>query len=186
MQRYIVKTAPASEPITLEEVKNHLKVDFSTDDTLIESLIVAARQYCENYTNRKLITQTIEEKFDGFPDDRFLNLSVPKVISITSVKYLDTSEVEQTFAAENYDLSSHQWPPFVLLKLNKNWPSVLGRRDVVTVEYVVGFGAASDVPAVIKSAMLLVIGDLYEKRTDSVKKLPTAAQHLLNQYRVGL
>lgn len=186
MKRYIVSVAPASEPLVLADVKNHLKVDYSTDDALITSLIVAAREYAENYTNRKFITQTIEEKFNAFPDVRWLNLSVPEVQSITSVLYLDADEVEQTFTSDDYVFTSHQWPAYILLKLNKSWPSVLNRRDVITVTYVVGYGAASDVPDAIKSAMLLIIGDLYEKRTDSVKKLPTAAQHLLSQYRVGL
>ena len=37
-----------AEPITLEEAKTHLRVDTNADDSLIEGLIAAARNHCEN------------------------------------------------------------------------------------------------------------------------------------------
>ena len=36
--------------LTLDEVKNHLRVDLDDDDALIENLIIAAQQYLENAT----------------------------------------------------------------------------------------------------------------------------------------
>lgn len=41
-----------TEPITLAEAKNHLRVMCDDEDTYIETLITAARQYAENYQNR--------------------------------------------------------------------------------------------------------------------------------------
>ena len=63
---YSVVTPAASEPITLEEAKNFLRVDGSDDDALIGALISAAREMCEQYTRRILVTTTIDEYFDGF------------------------------------------------------------------------------------------------------------------------
>ena len=51
-----VTTAPVNEPWTLSDVKNYLKVDTSADDTLITTLISAARQAAESYLNMALIT----------------------------------------------------------------------------------------------------------------------------------
>jgi len=48
---------PAVEPVTLEETKAHLRVEFADDDALIAGLIKAARDCAESATNRKLITQ---------------------------------------------------------------------------------------------------------------------------------
>ena len=49
-------SAPAGEPITLLEAKQHLRVDVDDDDALIGSLITAARQAAETRTGRQLMT----------------------------------------------------------------------------------------------------------------------------------
>ncbi len=53
-----VTSAPAVEPLTVAEAKAHLRVDHTSDDSYIESLIKAARVTCENFQNRAYITQT--------------------------------------------------------------------------------------------------------------------------------
>ena len=54
-----VITPPATEPITLNEMKLHSRIDGSDDDTLINALITAARMQIEQMANTKLITQTL-------------------------------------------------------------------------------------------------------------------------------
>jgi uncharacterized phiE125 gp8 family phage protein len=58
------------------------------------------------------------------------------------------------------------------------------RLNSVTVRYVVGYADAASVPAPLKQAMLLMIGDMYERRQDSIKQLPSASEYLMNPYRV--
>ena len=60
---YIVKVAPSTEPIALQDAKNYLRVDYPDDDTVISGLITRARAYAENITERALATQTIEQVF---------------------------------------------------------------------------------------------------------------------------
>ena len=67
-EKLALSAAPATEPITLTEAKLWLKVDDSTDDDLITALIIAARQACEDYTHRSLITQTWQMTLDRFPN----------------------------------------------------------------------------------------------------------------------
>jgi uncharacterized phiE125 gp8 family phage protein len=62
-----VETPPAIEPVTLTEAKQHLRVDIADDDTYIEALIVAARQYAEEYLDRALISQQLAVRMDTFP-----------------------------------------------------------------------------------------------------------------------
>ena len=87
-----IVTPAATEAITLSEAKNFLRVDHSDDDALISALISAARQMCESYTRRILVTTTIDEYFDKFPTNRWNNLSNllylsrGSVASISSVK----------------------------------------------------------------------------------------------------
>jgi hypothetical protein len=61
------ETAPAVEPVSVSEAKEHLRVDISDDDTYIGSLITAARKYCEEYLDRALVSQQLTMRMDTFP-----------------------------------------------------------------------------------------------------------------------
>ena len=78
-----VTTQPATEIFTLQEVKNYLKVDDSTEDTLISTLLQSARQAAESYLNQALITQTITEKYDRLSNPT-IYLSVSPVSAVSS------------------------------------------------------------------------------------------------------
>lgn len=180
---YKVTVKPSTEPITLEEAKNHLKVDVSDDDALITVLITAARESAEQYTNRALITQTIEEEFKCFED---ILLQRNPVQTVSSVTYTDTEEQEQTWDEENYSLFLTAEPAKILLKTGKSFPTdVVERDNAVKVTYIAGYTQASDVPKPIIQAMLLMIGKWYDNRADSIQKMPTASEFLLNNYRVS-
>lgn len=179
-----VTTAPVNEPWTLSDVKNYLKVDTSADDTLITTLISAARQAAESYLNMALITQTITEKLDRL-NSPTLYLSVSPVISVSNFQYADSQNTTQTFASTNYVVDTFSKPARLSLAYGKTWPTLYGNINDVTITYTAGFGTeASGVPTQIRQAMLMMIADSYDNREDYVKKMPTASQYLLNQYRV--
>ena len=58
---YSVKLGEAtgSEPCTLAECKSQLKIDFSTDDTLLTALITAARLEIEKYTGVSIVGREV-------------------------------------------------------------------------------------------------------------------------------
>lgn len=54
-------TSPATtELLALTDVKRYLRVDFTSEDTLITDLITDARRYAENLLHKSLCTQTIQ------------------------------------------------------------------------------------------------------------------------------
>lgn len=184
---YKITVQPAAEPVTLSEAKLHLKMDdISADDTLITSLITAARQWCERYCNRAFIEQTITQVYDCFPaSGDVIRLAVSPVGSITSVQYTDDNGDAQTWDSSNYILDSYTEPCEMSEAYNQTFPNTQDIKNAVTVTYVAGYGnAASDVPAPIKQAMLLMIGHLYMHREDTVSEKRTAAERLLNFWRV--
>ncbi|HOW32781.1 MAG TPA: head-tail connector protein, partial [Bacteroidales bacterium] len=63
-----LQTAAASEPVTTEELKAQLRITHSSQDTMLASLIKAARQRAEFYTRRALITSVWDLFLDSFPD----------------------------------------------------------------------------------------------------------------------
>ena len=181
-----VTTAPATEVWTLSEVKNYLKVDTSADDTLITTLLQSAREVAEKYLNQALITQTITEKLDRLSNPT-IYLSVSPVISVSSFQYADSQNTTQTYNASNYIVDTFEKPARLSLAYGKTWPTLYGNINDVTITYTAGYGStAASVPMQIRQAILMMIADSYDNREDYVKKLPTASEYLLDQYRVQL
>lgn len=193
-----LKTAPTTEPISLEEAKLHLRVatDQTDEDELIASLVVAAREHIETYTNRALITQTWYWKADAFPYwNAPIVLPRPPLSSITSVSYVDANGSTQTWAAgsSGYQLVKPTGPKAQYATI---WPSYQQiypvtryQPEAVTIEYVCGYGNETNVPESIKHAMKLLIGHLYENREAvtldaSPVELPLAIPALLGSYTV--
>lgn len=65
-------TPPTSEPLTLEEAKDWLRIDddITDDDASIWPLVRRARQWVENRTNRALMRQTWRLSLRSFYDTR--------------------------------------------------------------------------------------------------------------------
>lgn len=186
-----VITAPTTEPISTTEAKLYLKVDDSTDDTLIASLIKAVRQACEKYTGRQLITATLEANLDEFPDkseDYTFELYGCPVSKINSIKYYDSSDVLQTLSTSVYLADYVSEPSRVSLAIGQSWPDVSGRINAVVINYECGYGSASSVPDAIKAGLYLHLGHLYENRQDvtkeAVNELPFGSKSLYDFYRV--
>lgn len=182
-----VITAVATEPVTLQEARLHLRVisdpaDVTAhpDDTLIEANISAAREYCEHYTGRALAPQTLELALDAFPADG-IELNRSPVTSITSIKYMDADGVEQTLSTADYSLNDYGVTASVELAADTEWPETQDVSNAVKVRYVAGY---TEVPKTVKAAMLLLIGHLYENRQEGtafkVEQLPLGVKSLLN------
>ena len=179
-----VTTQPATEIFTLQEVKDYLKVDDSTEDTLISTLLQSARQAAESYLNQALITQTITEKYDRLSNPT-IYLSVSPVIAVSSFQYKDGVNTTQTYDASNYVVDTFIKPGRLALAYGSTWPTLYGNINDVTITYTAGYGTEpSGVPAQIRQAILLMVTDAYDNRQDYVKRLPTASEYLLDQYRV--
>lgn len=182
-----IVTAASEEPITLAEAKNFLRVDHSDDDTLINALITASRQMCEEYTRRILVTTTVDEYFDKFPHNSWDNLSNliylsrGPVASITSVKYVDEIGSEVTLTSDQYVTDLISEPARV--QSTAGWFAAAGVVNQVIVRYVVGT-AKSAIPKPLIQGMMLVVSELYDNRSNSVKRLPTASEYLWNPYRI--
>lgn len=79
----IKETVTGSEPLSAAEVNTYLKIDFTTDDTLIGTLITGVRQAIEQFTGRALVAKTIEY-FDDEIDEEII-LPFPDHSAVTEV-----------------------------------------------------------------------------------------------------
>jgi len=161
---YLV-TAPATEPVSLDEVRAQARAGVE-EDTYLATLGKAAREWAEAFTARAFITQTWELKLHCFPDGA-IELPKPPLVSVTSVTYLDTSNVEQTWHVSQYIVTGIA-AETARGKIQPEWgivyPSTLRVPDAVRVVFVAGYGAASLVPQGIKNALLLHAAEAFQNR----------------------
>lgn len=196
-----IDAAPV-ELLDLATVRTHLKIDTDTsgsppthpDDDLIIALITTARESVESYLDgRKVVNQDFEAVFDGFEDE--MGLQAWPVNSITSITYVDEDGATQTLSAGVYFLDNYDVPATVRLGWGQMWPAARPVANSVKVTFNAGStdGLSPDdypCPKVIKQAMLLTIGHLYENRQDVVStqryELPLGVKALLQPHRLEL
>ena len=184
----VITVEPAEEPVTTAEAKDHMRVDTSDDDTLIDGLITASRLYAENYTNRAFVTQTLAVRLDAFPASQ-INLPRAPAASVTSIQYIDGDGATQTWSSANYTVDAYSKPARVLPVYDEDFPSTRAEIDAVTVTFVAGYGGASAVPEGLKLAIKTLVGHWYENREGStyqhkVHLIPLAINALLTQFRI--
>lgn len=196
-----VTSAPAAEPLTRTEMKNYLKVPstVTADDDLIDSLILEARQFVERMTARALITQTITQYWDNWPDGK--NNSDPRVIlphvaplqSVISLSYIasgDTPASYTTWASTNYTVDNisgltGSGPARIVKNPGVSWPDLAEYYNAVKLVHLVGYGAsASAVPAPLLTAMRRLVGAWCYGRKGSFKDDAEMIQDLINPYKV--
>lgn len=147
-----------SQAVTTADAKAHLAVTHSSDDALIEALVLAAQAHVEQALGAPLSSEVWEQSTDGFPYGAIKLLKQP-LTEVASVKY-DVDGVETTLSTDDYrlDLAGRRvWT-------DEAWPAA---DDIasVRVQFTAGY---IDVPAPLKAAVLLLVGDLYANREAKV------------------
>jgi uncharacterized phiE125 gp8 family phage protein len=160
---FVLKTPPVLEPIGLDEVKAHSRIDLTDDDLLIQDKILAVRTLVELVYDLALMTQTWTMYLDWFPD--CIEIFKRPVQSVTSIKYLDAAGVSQTVSPALYWVDINARPPRIVRAQDANWPYVQPRPSAVAVEFVAGYGdKRENVPPHLISYLLIKTADYYEHR----------------------
>lgn len=180
-------TALGSEPVTLAEAKAHVRVDTTTEDSLIQGYIATAREWCEDYLDRSLVAQQLVMKLDVFPG--VIELPRPPMIAsgtATAVAITYTANSNGNTAAMSvaeYRVDRDSTPGTIAPPYSQSWPSHLPDRNSITVTWWAGYGDPAAVPQRVKSAILMCVHELYTKRGDG--SMPEAAMRLLDTVSWG-
>lgn len=158
-------TAPASEPVSVSDLKTHLRIDAATEDAYLPTLIAAARQTVEERAWRALFTQTWDLTLDRWPTGRSIRLPKPPLQSVTYVKYTDEDGVQQTLSSDGYVVDTAGEPGQIVLKSDQSWPSdTLQVTSAIVVRFVCGWTSVGSIPPALVHAVRLLAGDYYENR----------------------
>lgn len=186
-----LKTPPASEPVSLADMREHLGITQADDvsrDNVIAGRIISARQWCEYYTRTVFVQQTWVGYGKDFPyddsDGGIIELKAP-LSSVVSFKYTDNEGIQQTLSNSTYQVdlvSSCVVPAYGI-----NWPAERSGLNSVQVEYVCGYANAAAVPESIKDAIRFIVGqwEVFQTSMEGVVRpftIPNAAKQLLDNY----
>jgi uncharacterized phiE125 gp8 family phage protein len=173
-------TPPVLEPVSLDEVKHHLRVDIEDDDALITALITAARQAAESITQRQLMPATHRLVLDGFvrpqgrafggcasmlPSDVLLLTPCP-VRQVNTVQYLDMNGAVQSLSPNDYVVDLACEPARVSPAFGRMWPAALPQIGSVSVSFDTGYADKESVPEGIKAWIKLRVGAMYAHREE--------------------
>lgn len=180
------------KPVSLADAKRHLQIPSSNTahDVYVAQLITAARERAEKFCNRKLMTQTVTDYFDDWPDGDALELRYGGLDSVTSIHYKDTDGDWNEWASSYYTVETADDPGRVVLNYGESWPTTtLHPSKPIRVIYSCGYGSSfGSVPAGIRQAIQIMVSDWFEQREPfiagvSFKQLNTV-EALLWPYKV--
>lgn len=142
-----------SEPITLAEAKNYLRVDYSEDDALITALITSARVRLEQYAGVAMTERTLQ--VIAYVDD-LIELPYVPISTILSVEYFNgqdwvtLEDGSYTVIGINYKKISTLYYPSMEYRFTYNC----------------GY---CEPPSSMRTAVFKLLSDLYEYRESSVE-----------------
>jgi uncharacterized phiE125 gp8 family phage protein len=166
-------TPPTIEPVALNDLKLHLRIDVDAvdEDEYLEGLIMATRGHVEDVTGRKLLTQTWDYFLDEWPRANFIKLPFGNLQTVTSIKWKNSAGTETTLTVTtDYIVETNgEGLGRIVLPYAVTWPSgTLYPSNPITIRFVCGWTAAASIPFKITAAIKLLAADLYEQRGEPV------------------
>ncbi|MFU0506648.1 head-tail connector protein [Pseudaminobacter sp. NGMCC 1.201702] len=177
---------PAVEPVTLAEVKNHLRLSHQSEDELLAGLIRAAREDVERATGVAMIDQTWRLVLDCWPRGGCVTLMRHPVREILSVTLFGSEGEASVMDPSDYQLDSLSRP--ARLQFHRR-PEPLRAMNGIEIDFKAGFGeAGTDVPDLLRRAVLMLVAHWYEFRASigpaqQPASYPAGYDRLISGYR---
>ncbi len=162
----VITEAPASELLSVEDAKRHLRVMSGDLDDEIASLVRAARDYCERFTQRTLRTTVTRTKTLSQWWCKDIKLPWPPLLTVSGITYYDSDNASQTLGTGNYKVeTSTDGGGRVIWATNATIPALYAREDAVTITFTAGYASldstTAPLPPVALQAMKTKLTELW-------------------------
>lgn len=186
MYTIVVTTPPASEPVTQQELIDHLRLNDNSEASQLDQFITAARIMFETRTGLSLLPTTFRQYVPALTSTVYLMKS--PIISVASVSYYDYSDSLQTITT-GYTADTISTPATVNFTTVPTLTNTT-RTPKAYVTFTAGYADAASVPAPIKIAIKELAAHWYLNREAftelDYKCLPFGFDGICSLYRTGL
>ncbi len=185
----ILTSGPSAEPVSLDEAKLHCRVDDSTDDLLISSLILAARLHVERSLDIALISQSWSLYLDNWPDATFVETPIAPLISVDAVRVYGADGAPTTVDPADYIVDGASRRPRIARHGGAGWPRPGRALNGIEIAFTAGYGPEpEDTPMPVRQAIRMLVAHWYEAREaavpgDAPETVPLAVSSLIAPYR---
>jgi len=182
---------PTAQPVTVGQMRSHLRLSGYEEDALVTAAISAAVSLIEAETRRALITQTWRASIPGvWTDNDPVFLPRPRLIELSSVQFRDAAGAWTNHT--DYRLMDSSEPASIWLT---SCPAAVATPDhdldaVWRVTYTAGYGPQhGNVPDSLCAAVKLLAAHLFENREAMITgtiatTLPLGVDRLIAPFRV--
>lgn len=134
------------EPISVPEMKLHLRVDYDVEDSLIAANLKAAREWIERRCEISIVQQVWEYRTDGFPASYVF--PKPPTNGLEAVSYIDGDRNLEYVDPEIYDfIEGGEGAPAEVILAGEVPTNIANRPDAVRLRFSTGFPPSDDSPA---------------------------------------
>lgn len=171
METLILGTQAAFTALSTDNIKTHLNITDSQQDSYVAALLSAAVVYCERRLQLDLRATTWTLQLDSFPECDPINLLRGPIQSVSSVTYYDADNVSTVLSTSEYTTVKPSFFPGGIIPVTY-WPVSYPRPDAVAIAYTTGFvgsgngsgAGAWTVPQNVVHAIRLLCGQWYAER----------------------
>lgn len=167
-----------AEPVSLAEVKDHIRVTDASEDAFIAGALAAAVRAVEARGGLALMTQGWRLTLDAAPDETLI-LPIAPVQSVDAV----------TVSGAAVDPSAYEIATGSpgRLRMAAPWPAPANVIGDVVIDFTAGYAGVADVPTPLRQAVMMLAGHFYENRESAgearVYTVPLSVDALVAPYR---
>ncbi|MEM8772641.1 MAG: head-tail connector protein [Pseudomonadota bacterium] len=168
----------AAEPVTLSEMKNHLRLTDAAEDAVVASALAAATRSVEARGGLALMTQGWRLTLDARPEET-LFLPIAPVTAIDAV----------TVSGVAVDPSAYEFAPGspARFRPSRPWPAPQERIGGVTIDFSAGYASAGEAPPPLRQAVKLLAAHFFENREAATEtrtfSVPATVDALIAPFR---